>query len=355
MTMKVFSLSLVCFALLCSCGNNGDKEKPIVKNVHIVHAEPIAVNIFRSFPGVVKAAQQIDLGFKTAGQIKELCVKEGEYVREGQLIARLDDTDYQLQLAATESQYRQLSTEMTRLEELHRRNNITGNDYEKAVAGWEQLKVQLESNRNTVNYTQLHSPISGYIQAVHFEKAEMVNVGTTVVTLVDVNNIEIESELPATVYLQKDKFISYSCHSKLFGDKNFSLNLVSINPKSNSNQLYKMRLFPETDAKNALSIGMNVDVTVEIRNGEHSGSYTLSPRSVFMQNGKSYVWIVNDLSKAELKTVEVSGLDSKGRIIILSGLNETDNIIESGLSALNEGDIVRVIANPTETNVGGML
>mgnify|MGYP000455937678 CR=1 FL=1 len=114
----------------------------------------------------------------------------------------MDDTDYQLQLAATESQYRQLSTEMTRLEELHRRNNITDNDYEKAVAGLEQLKAQLESNRNTVNYTQLHSPISGYIQAVHFEKAEMVNTGTAVVTLVDVNNIEIESELPASVYLQ---------------------------------------------------------------------------------------------------------------------------------------------------------
>ena len=133
--MKLFSLSLLCFALLCSCGNHGVKEKPIVKNVYMVHDEPIAGNTFRSFPGVVKAAQQIDLGFKIAGQIKQLCVDEGDYIREGQLIARLDDTDYQLQLAATESQYRQLSTEMTRLEELHRRNNITDNDYEKAAAG----------------------------------------------------------------------------------------------------------------------------------------------------------------------------------------------------------------------------
>ena len=68
--MKLFSLSLLCFALLCSCGNHGVKEKPIVKNVHIVHAEPIAGNTFRSFPGVVKAAQQIELGFKTAGNDK---------------------------------------------------------------------------------------------------------------------------------------------------------------------------------------------------------------------------------------------------------------------------------------------
>lgn len=78
------------------------------------------------------------------------------------------------------------------------------------------------------------------------------------------------------------------------------MKLASINPKSNSNQLYRMRLFPETDAKNALSIGMNVEVTVEIRNGEHSGGYTLWPRSVFMQNGKSYVWVVNDRSEVKL-------------------------------------------------------
>ena len=44
-----------------------------------------------------------------------------------------------------------------------------------------------------------------------------------------------------------------------------------------------------------------------------------------------------------------------GPIIILSGLNETDNIVESGLSALDEGDVVRVIAQPAKTNVGGIL
>jgi RND family efflux transporter MFP subunit len=353
--MKIFILSIACLGLLCSCGGNSSGETPTVKNVHTIRAVSVAQQTFRSFPGVVKAVQQTDLGFKTAGQLREVYVKEGEYVREGQIIARLDDVDYQLQLTATESQYRQLSSEVKRLEELYRRNNIAGSDYEKAVAGLEQLKVLLESNRNTVNYTQLRSPVSGYIQTVHFQKAEMVNAGTAVVTLIDTKNIEVETYLPASVYLQKDKFISYRCHSTLLPDRNFPLTLASINPKSNSNQLYKMRLLPEGTAANALLPGMNVEVVLEVRNGEHSEAYTLPPRSVFEQNGQSYVWVVNGESKVESRAVSISGIDRQGRIILTSGIDSSDNIVESGFSALNEGDEVRPVAKPSETNIGGIL
>jgi RND family efflux transporter MFP subunit len=355
MKVIVFILPFACLGLLCSCGGNTGKGKPIVKNVHTIHAESVAEQTFRSFPGVVKAAQQIDLGFKTAGQIREICIKEGDYVREGQILARLDDADYQLQLTATESQYRQLSSEMERLEKLYWRNNITGNDYEKAVAGLEQLKVQLESSRNTVNYTQLRSPASGYIQAVHSQRAEMVNTGTAVVTLIDTKNIEIETELPASVYLQKDRFTSYSCHSTLLPGSSFPLTLASINPKSNSNQLYKMRLLPEGATAKALSLGMNVEVVVEVRNGEQSGYYTLPSRSVFTQNGQTYVWIVNRQSEVESKAIEIFGIDRQGRIIVSSGIDGSDHIVESGLSALSEGDKVQVVAKPAETNIGGIL
>ena len=67
-TMKLFSLSLL-FALLCSCGTMASK-KPIVKTC-ISYMPSLSQEIHSVTPGVVKAAQQIELGFKTAGQIKQ--------------------------------------------------------------------------------------------------------------------------------------------------------------------------------------------------------------------------------------------------------------------------------------------
>jgi RND family efflux transporter MFP subunit len=158
-------LPVACILALYACGNGtADKTQLNVKNVKVVHPVPTGMQTVRTFPGVVKVAQEINLSFKTAGQIAEVYVKEGDFVSEGQTIARLDDKDYKLQLKATEANFNQMSSEMKRMEELYRRGSLPVNDYEKYLAGFEQLKVQLEANRNTVSYTLLKAPVSGYIQ-----------------------------------------------------------------------------------------------------------------------------------------------------------------------------------------------
>lgn len=60
--------------------------------------------------------------FETAGQIAQINVKEGEYVREGQLIASLDDADYKLGVEALQIQYDQVSDEVSRVRELYKKN-----------------------------------------------------------------------------------------------------------------------------------------------------------------------------------------------------------------------------------------
>ncbi len=60
--------------------------------------------------------------FKTAGQIAQINVKEGEYVREGQLIASLDDADYKLGVEALQIQHDQVSDEVSRVRELYKKN-----------------------------------------------------------------------------------------------------------------------------------------------------------------------------------------------------------------------------------------
>lgn len=66
----------------------------------------------KCYPGIVREAHTIGLGFKTAGQIERICVKEGDYVRRGQLLAELDAADYRLGVEALQIQYDQLEEEV---------------------------------------------------------------------------------------------------------------------------------------------------------------------------------------------------------------------------------------------------
>lgn len=349
-------LPVVCVLVLYACGNGtADKTQPVVKNVKVVYPVPTGMQTVRTFPGVVKVAQEINLSFKTAGQIAEVCVKEGDYVREGQTIARLDDKDYKLQLKASEANFNQMSLEMERMEELYRRGSLPVNDYEKFLAGFEQLKVQLETDRNTVSYTLLKAPVSGYIQSVNFRKSEMVNAGTSVMSLIDPSHVEIETELPAALYLRQNQFTGYTCKSTLLPDREFSLALSSVNHKSSGNQLHKMTFIPTSRDASVLMPGMSVEVNVMISNDNESAGFTLPVSAVFMSDEKSWVWIVNGQSEVQKREVRIGGLDSEGRIMVRSGITAGDNVVVAGVGALNESDNVRVIENPSATNVGGML
>jgi multidrug efflux pump subunit AcrA (membrane-fusion protein) len=98
---------------------------------------------------------------------------------------------------------------------------------------------------------------------------------------------------------------------------------------------------------------MSVEVNVMISN--ESAGFTLPVSAVFMSDEKSCVWIVNEQSEVRKREVQIGGLDSEGRIIVRSGITAGDNVVVSGVRALNENDNVRVIENPSVTNVGGML
>ena len=348
-------LPVVCALGLYACGN-GTADKPqIVKNVKVAHPVPTGMQTVRTFPGVVNVTQEINLSFKAAGQIAEVYVKEGDHVSVGQTIARLDDKDYKLQLKATEANFKQMNSEKERMEELYRRGSLPVNDYEKFLAGFEQLQVQLEADRNTVSYTLLKAPVSGYIQSVNFRQSEMVNAGTSVMSLIDASHVEIEMELPAALYLQQKQFTGYSCRTTLMPERDFSLALLSVNHKSSGNQLHKMILTPTSRDASVLTPGMSVEVNVMMNYDNESTGFTLPLSAVFMSDEKSCVWIVNEQSEVQKQEVQTGGLDSEGRIIVRSGITAGDNVVVAGVRALNESDSVRVIENPSATNVGGML
>ena len=187
--------------VLCLLGTGcGDRQAaPFRRSVMLTEPVQAGAGVLRTFPGTVREAHAVSLGFKTPGQIERVMVQEGDRVRQGQLIATLDDADYRLGVEALEIQYGQLEQEVARMTKLYEGKSLSPNDYEKAVAGLKQVGVQLQVNRNKLDYTRLYAPMDGYVQRVNFSQAEMVDAGTPVVDLLDVRRMEVTVSLPASM------------------------------------------------------------------------------------------------------------------------------------------------------------
>ena len=186
--------------LLCCCQR---RQRPETPARSVITTRPVrnGGESTKLFTGIVKEAKEPNLGFKTPGQIKRIAVKEGCYVRRGQLIATLDNADYKLGVNALQAQYDQLANETKRLGILYKDKSIPANDYEKALAGLKQVRIQLQANKNKLSYTRLYAPTAGYVDKVNFDEAEMVDAGTPVITLLDTSGKEVEADIPADLYI----------------------------------------------------------------------------------------------------------------------------------------------------------
>ena len=340
-------------ALLCSCAGRTTSE-PFIQSVSLTTPVALGGETTRTYSGMVKAAHEVSLGFKTAGQIARIHVSEGDYVQQGQLLAELDDADYRLAVEALQIQYDQLKDEVERTKQLFNQKSVSANDYEKATAGLRQLGVQLQANRNKLDYTKLYAPTDGYIQQVNFSPAEMVDAGTALMTLLDVSRMEVEVDIPAVEYLRRDRFIRFACRAAGLGDE-MPLRLAGLPPKADGNQLYHLTLAFASRPDRQLTAGMNVEVRITLADTAGRRGFGLPLGALFLEGDTPSVWVLGADSTVHRRSVVLDNTDAEGRAVVVEGLDGSERIVRAGVSALEQGEKVRVVAAPSQTNVGGLL
>lgn len=339
--------------LLSGC-SGGRQEASFVRSVYVTQPEALGGETTRTYSGIVRAAHEVSLGFKTAGQIAGIHVVEGDYVRRGQLLAELDDADYRLAVEALQIQYDQLQDEVKRTQRLFEQRSVSANDYEKARAGLRQLGVQLQANRNKLDYTKLYAPTDGYVQTVNFSPAEMVDAGTALFTLLDLSGMEVEVDIPAGEYLQRDRFTRFACRAAGIGGE-MPLRLSGLPPRADGNQLYHLTLAFAARPDRRLTPGMNVEVRISLADTTRRQGFALPLGAVFLEGNTPSVWVLGADSTVRRRTVVLDNTDAEGRAVIREGLNGDERIVRAGVSALEEGEKVRVLDAPSQTNVGGLL
>ena len=342
-------------ALVVSCKGGGKTEGPSIRTVKTLTVSCADSTGTLAYPGVVQEMHSINVAFKTPGQISRINVREGDYVKEGQLVAMLDDSDYELGVEALQIQYDQVSDEVSRLRELYMKKSVSANDYEKAEAGLRQLAVQLQVNKNKLAYTRLYAPVSGYVKSVNFSKSEMVDAGTPIMNILDVSGLEIQADMPASEYVDRKSFTSYSVRSA--DGHTVRASLVGVAPKADGNQLYRMTLLVDAGGsimKDSFLPGTNVEVIVTKNAKAGTEDMTMLLSAICYDGGQAYVWEVGRDSALVKVNVSVSSSSDVTHILV-SGIASGAEVVVAGAASLKEGEKVKALPAPSETNIGDLL
>lgn len=150
----------------------------------------------RSFPARVESARRADLSFRLPGTVADIAVREGDTVAEGAELARLDDTDFRIELRDREATYENARRNFERARELLPKGHISRLDYDRLEAGHKSAEAALQQSRRNLEYTVLKAPFAGSVARRMVQRFEEVAPKQPVVTLQQLHALEVKVDLP---------------------------------------------------------------------------------------------------------------------------------------------------------------
>lgn len=356
MKFSKFLSTAALIMLLYSCGESEKEQQnksSVTHNVFTVYPAPNGIETTVTLPAIVEEGRTISVGFKTAGQIEKIYVKEGDHIKDGQIIAILDSEDYALGVSSLREKYQNLKAETERQAKLHVSGNMSDNDYEKAMSGLRQLGIQLKIEENKLSYCRLVSPASGIVTKVNFENSEMVDAGTPIIELMDDSCLEAIVDLPLRFYAARNNFVGFTGESSVSSKNTVALSLLSLTPRADNTQLYRLRL--GIPGNSGFTPGMNIKVTILSQNNDENG-VNIPLSSIFENNGHKYVWVVNPSDSIITATeINTNGTGEDGMVNVVSGINAKDMVIRTGVRHLVNGEKVNILQTESDTNPGNLL
>jgi RND family efflux transporter MFP subunit len=152
--------------------------------------------ITREFPGKLLPVQQSNLAFEISGKINVINVDIGDVVKEGQILAELDNREAAAQLKQAEARYDLSSQILNRYKDLRSQGHISIQDLDNANSEELIAKSQYEFFKVKLEQTKLIAPFDGIIQNRFYDTGSVINGGIPIVEILSSKNVEAHISIP---------------------------------------------------------------------------------------------------------------------------------------------------------------
>ena len=309
---------------------------------------PITIKDFDRYIGIQASVQSDDVvsvSSEVGGRIVRLRVKEGDLVRKGQLIAKIDLEQIDKQIAELETSLQLAKDIFERQERLWKQNIGSELQYLEAKNTKERLEKSLETIAFQKQKANVYAPISGVIDQEFAKQGEMASPGMPIVQILNTNKVKVVADVPEA-YLGKVRkgeivTIQFPAIDKEVQGKISQLGRV-IDP---ANRTFKVEV--NMSNKNGL-LKPNLLASMFINDFSANNVVTI-PLELIQQeiSGKDFVFIKEKGEKGVFATkVYVEpGESYDGEIIINEGLNGDEELVVKGSRNLVDKQLIKVIGS----------
>ncbi|AZZ90670.1 efflux RND transporter periplasmic adaptor subunit [Hahella sp. KA22] len=346
-----FMAILLSLGVLQGCSKTDQQtteEKPL-RPVRTLVVGAVENANWREFPGTVDAAQKAELGFRVTGKLHSLNVNEGQIVKEGEVLAKLDDTDFLIQLKSRQADYQQAHDDFLRGKSLIGKGVISQSDFSKLQAQDIAAQAALESAQRNLEYTELKAPFGGRIAKRYVENYEEVSAMQPIYALQDISSLLVKVDIPESLMITAQEGTDpevQALFSSIPGES-FPLKLKEVSSRADeATRLFNVTFSMPANPKYNILPGMSVTVRGRPPQAKAQDGAIFVPPQVVQEDGDGrYVWTVShegDSTGVVNRRAVTTGAIQNNGIQILSGLEEGDEVVTAGMSKMHSGLQVRL-------------
>ena len=153
-------------------------------------------SLTKQFPGKLLPVEQSKLSFEIPGKIKNIYVDVGDNVKEGQVLATLDDREAIARLNQIKASYELSKQVFERFQDLRKQGHISIQELDKAISDLTIAKSEYEFYAVKLEQTSLMSPYDGVIQNRFLDSGTVINQGIPILEIIDSNYVEAHISMP---------------------------------------------------------------------------------------------------------------------------------------------------------------
>lgn len=292
--------------------------------------------------GNFEARKELRIIAEAQGRLSQLYIDDGDRVRKGEVVGKIDDTSLQSRLATARASYEQAAKDVERYQRLYEAGAVSLKQYEEVQLAAKNARTDLTSIEQQLEYTNVKSPMSGTLAEVAVEQGSFVSPGASIGTVVDISKLLLVVQVPEAEVVKLREGERVPVYADVYPGLRLDGRIRLISVKADASRKYDVEVEVPNTAKYPLRAGMYGTAVFNLTEQKEASALFIPRKSIAASVKQPEVFVLQPDSTVAQRRIQV-GRRRGEAIEVTQGLREGEQVITTGMAALNDGARVSVI------------
>ena len=341
---RIGPAAFACVLLLSACQQGGDtegEEEEEVAPVPVETSKPVRGDVYAVYSGTapIEAFAEADVIAKVEGEVREILVEEGDEVKAGNVLARLDGDRLRLELNESRARLDQMKSDFERNQDLREKGLLSEGEFEKLRYDLEALEASFNLASLELDYTQIRAPIDGVVSERYIKLGNTIGVGEPAFRVTSFDPLVAYLHVPEREYRQIKAGQPVAIDIDALAGQRVIASVTRVSPVVDPETGTFKITIEISDEERRIKPGMfgRMSIVYDV----HENVLQV-PRSAIVEDmGNQTVFVIED-DKA-VRRIVATGYGNEGMIEVTDGLSDDDAVVTVGQVGLKPDAKVTVI------------